>query len=285
MIKTGYRYYFPALSFSTAKLKENIKTNPAARKIIEQASAVLNQDIFRLCEKGGFFASNRECYLTTLATQVAAAKIPLNEGKNPSVFICSSFGHYAGMVFAGILSFANTLSVLSDIGATIDAYYTDYKTYCIKTSEPKSQFRFEPRLIEFFQYSFTLHVSEDGIFLTCKQDTPEDIVEMVIENNIKNALSFETVLPVRPPYHSPFISTAEQLTHKYLEELKIELPDPCPTILSTHSPSGSIPLDKGEILNTLKGFMSGPHYLDKAVEKIAGFEHLARVNIRPFARK
>jgi hypothetical protein len=285
MIKTGYRYYFPALSFRAAPLKERIRNNPDARKVINQASEVLRDDLFRIFESGQPFSSNRQCYLATLAAHVAATKIPLSEGKYPSVLVCSSFGHYAGLVTAGVLDFSNTLYVLSDIGAAFDNYYSEYKTYQIKTSLPAaSPFPLETKLIQFSLYYFILNFSEDGIFLTCRQYISEEVVKMAVERNVKNVLDIEPILPARPPYHSPLFQEAEQQSHIYIEELKIKLPDPCPVILSSYSDTGLLPQDKAEILNTLKCFMSGKHYLDKLVERIAEFEDLNRVNIRPFAK-
>jgi malonyl CoA-acyl carrier protein transacylase len=264
-MKTAHVY--PGLRYKTGILKKEIGGHPAARQHLDQGSAVLGREVTDLCRDKQPFVSTTECFVASLAVQVAAGIYQTAISGPSDVIVGSSYGHYAALVMAGALDYAAALSAVKNIGTCIDEYFSSHITLLTNGIPYDTLQAFISNLPRASLIDYT-----DGFAITTPQETREALGAFIQDQGGRWQST-----PLRLKYHSGTLSEIEHLIKP--EILKLDLGTPRLPIIST-SIAGYV-ANRTLLRQILVGLFSEPIQLEETVAFMAR-EKLEKVHINPY---
>lgn len=210
----------------------------SARKIFKMAEEVTNLDICNIC----FFGDQEkltETYITQpclLATNMALYTVFQEHFPRKPKFVCGhSTGEYAALVAAGVLSFADAMSLIQVRGALMSRV------------QEGSMVALKGITLEQAENLCKENVQPGGVLVTANLNSPEQIVISGDNNSIEEAIIFAfennikaIPLSVSGGFHSPLMKKAAQQFSYIINNFKFN--DPHIPIISNVTGE---PVDKG----------------------------------------
>jgi len=105
---------FPGQGSQSVGMMDTWLEHPAAKAVIDEASAVLGTDISELCRDEVALARTDVTQQSVLTTDVAAFRVLQAEGIEPMAVAGHSLGEFAALVAAGAADFAPVLQVVCE---------------------------------------------------------------------------------------------------------------------------------------------------------------------------
>lgn len=241
-------HFYPGLRYKSAEMKREIFSDREVQQKLLIASAVLGRDVAALCQTQEAFASTRECLVASLAASVAVGTYYLQRYGQPDVILASSFGHYAALVMANALPYAEALMLASNNGRIFDDYFANFSTWLVSGIPFTVLKQLEDQGI--------LVSYADGLTLTFPRTVQRDI-----ERYIRERRGIAAEIPLRLKYHSEYMGAAEKLTGRNLIGLRVRSPQ-VPFLSTYYSDFVRSP---EAIIAMLGNLLSGDHYLEETM--------------------
>ena len=248
-------HYYPGLRLKAPRIKREIAAKPRVQETLHAASAVLDASVPRLCRSNRLYQSSEEANIGNLATCVALGRYYTKRYGVPNIIIGSSFGHYAGLVMARSLEYAETLELVRDQGRAIDRYYEHYISRLVANVPIESL----TSLAEEIECRDDIYIFNDGIALSFPNYLQDDVEKHIV----RHGGTFRQI-PFRVPYHKPEMEEINRDIQPTFDSLNIA-PPIIPFMSTFNADTASSP---EHIREVLRKRLPQPNLLAKTLEAV-----------------
>jgi [acyl-carrier-protein] S-malonyltransferase len=261
-----HAFIFPGQgSQSVGMLADLNATYPIVKQTFEQASDILNYDLWSLSQNGPKEALNQteKTQPALLASSVAVWRIWQDQGgSQPSFMAGHSFGEYSALVCAGALAFEDAVSLAQDRGRFMQAAVPEGEGAMAAILGLKDQ-----QVIEACNT-----VAQDQVVSAVNFNAPGQVViaghTAAVERAVAEAKNIgakkAVILPVSVPSHSSLMQTAAEKMAERLKDVTITVPK----IGVIHNVDTSIKTQASDIATALIEQLYNPVQWVATIEKM-----------------
>jgi [acyl-carrier-protein] S-malonyltransferase len=261
-----HAFIFPGQgSQSVGMLADLNATYPIVKQTFEQASDILNYDLWSLSQNGPKETLNQteKTQPALLASSVAVWRIWQDQGgSQPSFMAGHSFGEYSALVCAGALAFEDAVSLAQDRGRFMQAAVPEGEGAMAAILGLKDQ-----QVIEACNT-----VAQDQVVSAVNFNAPGQVViaghTAAVERAVAEAKNIgakkAVILPVSVPSHSSLMQTAAEKMAERLKDVTITVPK----IGVIHNVDTSIKTQASDIATALIEQLYNPVQWVATIEKM-----------------
>jgi [acyl-carrier-protein] S-malonyltransferase len=261
-----HAFIFPGQgSQSVGMLADLNATYPIVKQTFEQASDILNYDLWSLSQNGPKETLNQteKTQPALLAASVAIWRIWQDQGgSQPSFMAGHSFGEYSALVCAGALAFEDAVSLAQDRGRFMQAAVPEGEGTMAAILGLKDE-----QVIEVCKT-----VAQDQVVSAVNFNAPGQVViaghTAAVERAVAEAKNIgakkAVVLPVSVPSHSSLMQTAAEKMAERLKDVTITVPK----IGVIHNVDTSIKTQASDIATALIEQLYNPVQWVATIEKM-----------------
>ena len=265
-INMKYAFVFPGQgSQSVGMLADLNKTYPLVKQTFEEASEILNYDLWKLTQEGPKESLNQteKTQPALLAASVAVWRIWQQHCKMPSTLMAGhSFGEYSALVCAGALEFKDAVSLAQERGRFMQNAVPEGEGAMAAILGLKSD-----KIIDICTMA-----AQTKIVSPVNFNTSEQIVIAGHTNAVKRAIELAKalgakraiLLPVSVPAHSILMKPAAEKMAEHFTKVNISIP----TIPVIHNVDVSIKTTATDIRTALTMQLYNPVRWVETVEKM-----------------
>lgn len=265
-----HAFIFPGQgSQSVGMLADLNATYPIVKQTFEQASDILNYDLWNLSQNGPKETLNQteKTQPALLAASVAIWRIWQDQGgSQPSFMAGHSFGEYSALVCAGALAFEDAVSLAQDRGRFMQAAVPEGEGAMAAILGLKDE-----QVIEACKT-----VAQDQVVSAVNFNAPGQVViaghTAAVERAVAEAKNLgakkAVILPVSVPSHSSLMQTAAEKMAERLKDVTITVPK----IGVIHNVDTSIKTQASDIATALIEQLYNPVQWVATIEKMLAKE-------------
>lgn len=205
-------HFYPGLRYKSAMMKSPILADRTVRARLDLASHVLQRDVTTICQSKRLFKSTTECFVATLAAEVAVGQYYVERHGEPSFVFGSSFGHHAALVMTRALSYLAALKLVKNFGLAIDQHFSGHITLLTTDLGPDAVKAINMSLGN----TGMLTEYTDGIALTLPEALKERSQQLIAGFN-----GTWQAIPLRLPYHTMAMRQVEPIAKRIFAGLKL----------------------------------------------------------------
>ena len=234
-----------------------------AREIYDRASKISGIDVSKLCFEGPEDELNKteNTQIAILVTSLAILEVLKNNGIDAQISTGLSLGEYGALIYSGILSFEDGISLIKKRGYYMGNYIPDEKYLMAavigldskKIEEVCDKIREDGKFVVPANYNCSVQTAISG-----EEKAVEEAMEKLKEAGAKRVIPLKT----SGPFHTVKLERAKEAYEKELENVKFNLGN----IKVIKNIDGTFYNDDDNVKEILANHIISPVRFDKAMK-------------------
>lgn len=234
-----------------------------AREIYDRASKISGIDVSKLCFEGPEDELNKteNTQIAILVTSLAILEVLKNNGIDAQISTGLSLGEYGALIYSGILSFEDGISLIKKRGYYMGNYIPDEKYLMAavigldskKIEEVCDKIREDGKFVVPANYNCSVQTAISG-----EEKAVEEAMEKLKEAGAKRVIPLKT----SGPFHTVKLEKAKEAYEKELENVKFNLGN----VKVIKNIDGTFYNDDDNVKEILANHIISPVRFDKAMK-------------------